>query len=97
MSGHRDFPSRDHPLGSDARSKRTPLPLFLTLMLLISAFNMGDRLLIGIVAEPIKHEFGLTDAMMGLLSGTAFALVYPPLGLPIAALADRLNRKNILA
>lgn len=51
MSGHRDLPSRDHPLGSDARAKRTPLPLFLTLMLLISAFNMGDRLLIGIVAE----------------------------------------------
>lgn len=97
MSDARDLPSNDHHLGSDARAKRTPLPLFLTLMLLVSAFNIGDRLLIGIVAEPIKHEFHLTDAMMGLLSGTAFALVYPPLGLPIAALADRLNRKNILA
>ena len=86
-----------HQLGSGARASRTPLPLFLLLVVLVSAFNMGDRLLIGIVAEPIKREFGLTDAMMGLLGGTTFALVYPPLGLPIARLADRSNRRNILA
>jgi predicted MFS family arabinose efflux permease len=79
------------------RPARSPTFYFLTLVLFVSAFNMADRLLIGILAEPIKQEFGLTDTMMGLLSGTVFALVYPPLGLPIAALADRLNRKNILS
>lgn len=79
------------------RQNRSPTFYFLTMVLFVSAFNMADRLLIGILAEPIKTEFGLSDTMMGLLGGTAFALVYPPLGLPIAALADRLNRKNILA
>lgn len=78
-------------------SARSPLPYFLTLVLFVSAFNLGDRLLLGIVAEPIKREFGLSDTMMGLLSGTAFALVYPPLGLPLAWLSDRFNRKNILS
>lgn len=70
---------------------------FLFLAFFVSAFNIADRLVIGIAAEPIKHAFGLSDAALGLLSGTAFALVYPPLGLPIAWLADRANRRNILA
>lgn len=82
---------------SAGESARSPLPYFLALVLFVSAFNLGDRLLLGIVAEPIKREFGLSDTMMGLLSGTAFALVYPPLGLPLAWLSDRFNRKNILA
>jgi len=70
---------------------------FLFLMFLVSTLNMADRQIIGIVAEPIKLEFGLSDTLIGLLGGTAFALVYPPLGLPIARLADRFNRRNILA
>lgn len=70
---------------------------FLFLMFLVSTLNMADRQIIGIVAEPIKTEFGLSDTLIGLLGGTAFALVYPPLGLPIARLADRFNRRNILA
>jgi predicted MFS family arabinose efflux permease len=82
---------------SGEQSPRSPLPYFLTLVFFVSAFNQGDRLLIGIVAQPIKLEFGLSDTMMGLLSGTVFALVYPPLGLPIAWFADRFNRKNILS
>jgi len=34
---------------------------------------------------------------LGLLSGTAFALFYATLGLPIARLADRFSRKKIIA
>ncbi|WP_293379580.1 MFS transporter [Phenylobacterium sp. SCN 70-31] len=74
----------------------TPLPLFLFLMFLTSTANMADRQVIGIVAEQIKLEFGLSDTMLSLISGTAFALVYPPLGLPLAWLADRRNRRNLL-
>lgn len=71
--------------------------LFLLLMFLVSSLNMADRQLIGIAAQPIKREFGLSDTMIGLLGGTAFALVYPPLGLPLAWVADRFNRRNLLA
>lgn len=70
---------------------------FLTLVFFVSAFNLGDRQIIGVLAERIKHEFGLTDTLVGLLSGTAFALIYPPLGFPIAWLSDRFSRRNILA
>lgn len=78
-------------------STRGRTAYFLLVMLLVSTLNMADRQIIGVIAEPIKHEFGLSDTMIGLLGGTAFALVYPPLGLPIARLADRFNRRNILA
>lgn len=67
------------------------------MMFIVSTLNMADRQIIGIVAEPIKNEFGLSDTMLGLVGGTAFALVYPTLGLPIARFADRFNRRNILA
>ncbi|WP_165793528.1 spinster family MFS transporter [Hyphococcus luteus] len=75
----------------------TSLPYFLLMMFLVSTLNMADRQIIGIVAEPVKNEFGLSDTMLGLVGGTAFALVYPTLGLVIARIADRLNRRNILA
>lgn len=83
--------ARDPPNGAGS------VVWFLFLMFLVSTLNMADRQIIGIVAEPIKREFGLSDTLIGLLGGTAFALVYPPLGLPIARLADRFNRRNILA
>ena len=76
---------------------RTPLPYFLGLMFLVSTLNMADRQIMGVVAEPIKNEFGISDTMLGLVGGTAFALVYPTLGLVLARFADRFNRRNILA
>ncbi len=81
----------------DDKPVQPSIVYFLFLMFLVSTLNMADRQIIGIVAEPIKSEFGLSDTLIGLLGGTAFALVYPPLGLPIARLADRFNRRNILA
>ncbi|WP_375210891.1 spinster family MFS transporter [Hyphococcus sp.] len=87
------------PMSGAASGKAagTSLPYFLGVMFLVSTLNMADRQIIGIVAEPIKNEFGLSDTMLGLVGGTAFALVYPTLGLAIARAADRLNRRNILA
>lgn len=82
--------------GPRSRLGLGPAGWFLVLAFFVSAFNLGDRLIIGVAAEPIKREFGLSDTLLGLLSGTAFALVYPPLGLPIAWLADRFSRRNIL-
>jgi len=40
---------------------------------------------------------GLSDTQLGLLSGFSFALVYVLAGIPIAHLADRGNRRNIIA
>jgi len=49
-----------------------------------------------VLLEPIGQEFDLPDSMLGLLSGIAFAAFYAILGIPIAALADRFNRRNII-
>jgi MFS family permease len=50
-----------------------------------------------ILLEPIKQEFGASDTAMGLLAGFAFAVFYATLGVPVARLADRWSRRNVLA
>jgi len=59
--------------------------------------NFVDRQVMTILLEPIKAEFGASDTQMGLISGLAFALFYATLGVPVARLADRWSRRNVLA
>ena len=59
--------------------------------------NFVDRQLITILLEPIKLEFEVSDTAMGFLSGFAFALFYASLGVPVARLADRWSRRNVIA
>ncbi len=47
--------------------------------------------------QAIKHEFGASDAQLGILSGLPFAIFYSFLGIPLAAWADRSSRRNVLA
>ncbi|MCV2885214.1 MFS transporter [Aestuariibacter sp. AA17] len=81
---------------SDARSKhyRTYVLIVLTL---VYAFNFIDRQIIGILSPFIKEDLGLDDAQLGWLKGIYFALLYTTVGIPIAWLADRYNRVNIIA
>ena len=69
----------------------------LALLTLGYVFNFVDRQVMTILIEPIKTEFGATDTQMGLLSGLAFAMFYATLGIPVARLADRWSRRNVLA
>ncbi len=69
----------------------------LALLTLGYVFNFVDRQVMTILIEPIKTEFGASDTQMGLLSGLAFALFYATLGIPVARLADRWSRRNVLA
>nr|WP_247983617.1 MFS transporter [Bradyrhizobium sp. 186] len=69
----------------------------LGLLTIIYALNFLDRTIFNVLIEPIKKEFALSDTMMGLLAGFGFALFYSLLGIPIARVADRLNRRNIVA
>jgi predicted MFS family arabinose efflux permease len=55
-----------------------------------------DRQIMAILLEPIKLELGASDTQMGFLIGLTFALFYATLGMPIAMLADRSNRRNII-
>jgi len=68
----------------------------LAMLILAYTFNFLDRQILGILAKPIKEEFGLTDAQFGLMGGLAFALLYTTLAIPIAWLADRFSRVWIM-
>jgi len=68
----------------------------LAMLILAYTFNFLDRQILGILAKPIKDEFGLTDAQFGLMGGLAFALLYTTLAIPIAWLADRFSRVWIM-
>lgn len=69
----------------------------LAVLLLVYISNYADRMLLGILQEAIKAEFGLSDSALGFLSGTMFAIFYATLGIPIAIYADRANRVYIIA
>jgi len=71
----------------------------LTLLLLTFAyfFSYMDRQILAILNEDIVKDLHLGDEQLGLLNGTAFAIFYAGLGLPIAWLADRSNRVRIIA
>ena len=68
----------------------------LAILTLVYTFNFVDRQIIAIVSPAIKEELGLSDSMLGLLKGLAFAALYTVLGIPIAWAADRWNRVNIV-
>ena len=61
----------------------------------INTVNFFDRLVIGAVGEPIRKEFELGDASLGLLS-TAFVLIYAVTGIPLGRMADRFSRVKLL-
>jgi MFS family permease len=69
----------------------------LAVMTLVYALNIADRFSITTLIEPIRKELALSDKGIAFLTGTALVFFYVTAGIPIAALADRLNRRNILA
>ena len=69
----------------------------LGILTIVYALNFLDRTIFNVLIEPIKKEFVLSDTTMGLLAGFGFVVFYSLLGIPIARVADRLNRRNIVA
>jgi len=68
----------------------------LTLLFLAYALSITDRMILSVLFEPIRVEFGASDTQMGLLGGLSFALFYATLGVPIARLADQKDRRLII-
>lgn len=72
---------------------------WLALVLLTGVATVGfiDRIVINSLVEPIKLEFGLSDAQVGLLTGFAFAALYVVLGIFMARVAERRRRLSLIA
>ena len=69
----------------------------LAVLVLVYTFSFIDRQIVGILAVPIKAELGLSDRQLGMMGGLAFAIFYTSLGSPIARLADRVSRVNVIS
>ena len=55
-----------------------------------------DRQILSLLVQPIRRDLGISDTQFSLLAGFAFALFYATLGIPIARLADRANRRFLI-
>ena len=62
-----------------------------------STFAMLDRVAIGLMVDPIKHDLHMSDTQMGVLQGLAFAVFYSLFGLPVGFLVDRWRRVRLLS
>ena len=69
----------------------------LVLLTVVYGFNFIDRQIVGILAPFIQEDLGLSNTQLGLLIGLAFAMFYTIVAIPIAWLADRYSRVNILS
>jgi len=68
----------------------------LFILFAINTMNFYDRQLLGVLAEPIRKEWHLTDSALGWL-GAAFTLIYAAVGVPLGRLSDFWRRKRILS
>ncbi len=69
----------------------------LALMVLVYFVNFVDRQIISILAEDIKKDLQVSDAQIGFLYGTAFAVFYSLFGIPLGRLADMWTRRKLMA
>lgn len=85
------------PTSPAARTSSRAYSLYvLGTLTLVYITNFIDRIVLGILVGPIKTELNLTDSELGLLGGTAFALFYTALGIPVGWWADRVSRVRIM-
>lgn len=69
----------------------------LGVLFLVYIFNFIDRQILSILAEDIKTDLGISDAQIGFLFGTAFAVFYALFGIPLGKLADVWERKSLIS
>ena len=66
------------------------------LLVLAYASGIVDKIIIGLLVEPIKADLNLSDTEMGVILGFAFAIFYSLFTLPLGLLIDRWRRVPVL-
>lgn len=79
-------------LASKAYTRYAIALIWLTLVL-----RFVDIQIVSVLLESIRAEFAVSDTQLGLLTGFAFSIFYGTLGVPVGWLADRYNRRTIIA
>jgi MFS family permease len=81
-----------------ADQRATVAPRYILFILtLMSALSFMDRQILAVMIEPIKSEFALSDLQIGVVTGFGFALTFGLLGVPLGRVADRRNRRSLIA
>lgn len=69
----------------------------LFVMMLAYTINIADRYVMSTVLEQIRLDLKLSDGGVAFLTGVSLALFYVSMGIPLSWIADRYNRRNLLA
>jgi predicted MFS family arabinose efflux permease len=86
-----------HPIRQEATASTLIRWYVLLVMCLVYMVSIADRYVISTVLEPIRVELHLSDSGVAFLTGVSLSLFYVSFGIPISLLADRMNRRNIIA
>ena len=92
--------SQDEAAAAGEAGQGWPRPLYswyvVGVLLLAYTLSFIDRMILTLLVAPIRAALDISDTEVSLLIGLAFALFYTVLGLPIAWIADRWNRRNLI-
>ncbi|HEY1962955.1 MAG TPA: MFS transporter [Rhizomicrobium sp.] len=61
-----------------------------------AGLSYTDRFILGVIVDPLRAELHLSDVQIGILQGTAFAVLYSVIGLPFGRIADLVPRRHLL-
>jgi MFS family permease len=85
---------------TEIRTEAWPKPAYawyvVVLLVLSYALGVVDRIVIGLLVNPIKEDLNLTDTQIGIIQGLAFALFYSLFTLPVGYLVDRWKRVPVV-
>ncbi|WP_338425183.1 spinster family MFS transporter [Sphingopyxis kveilinensis] len=91
---------QDEPIGHEDTGPHWPRPAYswyvVGVLLLAYTLSFIDRMILTLLVAPIRAALEISDTEVSLLIGLAFALFYTLLGLPIAWIADRWSRRNLI-
>jgi len=69
----------------------------LAVLMLAYTVSFADRTILTLLIPPIQRDLGISDTQVSLLAGFAFAVFYTLMGIPLGRIADRHNRRNLIA
>ncbi len=82
---------------SEAKASMVYPWLVVAILMVAYVFSFMDRQILNLLVGPIRRDLAISDTYMSLLMGLSFAIFYTILGIPLGRLADRWNRRGLIA